>query len=175
MFDNVFIDEKAGIPMKNRLSGYVNKIYKAPQFIQSFLLTQLFNQQVKYAKTTGIKIAKISHQEVVITLANKKKVQNHIGGIHAVAAALLAESTTGIVFGMNVPDTCIPLLKSMTMRYQRRMQGALSAKASLTNSQLEQINIHDKGDMIIHVEITDESGQSPIECEMEWAWIPKKR
>lgn len=161
--------------MANRLSGFVNKIYKTPQFMQSFLLTQLFSQQVKYAKTTGIKITKISHQEVIITLANKKKVQNHIGGIHAVAAALLAESTTGIVFGMNVSDTCIPLLKSMTMRYQRRMQGALTAKATLTDQQRNQISADDKGDMLINVVITDESGQSPIECEMEWAWIPKKR
>lgn len=161
--------------MANTFSRYVNNIYKAPTFLQSFLLTLLFCTKVKYAKTTGIKIKKVSNKNVEITLANKKKVQNHIGGIHAVAAALLAESTTGIVFGMNVPDTCIPLLKSMTLRYQRRMQGALTAKATLTDEQITQINSEEKGDMLISVAITDESGQSPIECDMEWAWVSKKR
>ncbi len=161
--------------MANTFSRVVNKAYQAPRFLQPFLLTLIFCTKVKYAKTTGIKIKKISHQEVIITLANKKKVQNHIGGIHAVAAALLAESTTGIVFGMNVPDTCIPLLKSMTLRYQRRMQGALTAKATLTDEQIRQINTNEKGDMFITVLITDESGQSPIECDMEWAWVSKKR
>jgi len=161
--------------MSNTFSRVVNKAYQAPKFLQSFLLTLIFCTKVKYAKTTGIKINKISGKEVEITLANKKKVQNHIGGIHAVAAALLAESTSGIVFGMNVPDTCIPLLKSMTLRYQRRMQGALKAKATLTDEQISLIASEEKGDMLINVVITDESGQSPIECDMEWAWVSKKR
>jgi len=161
--------------MANTFSRFVNKVHQAPLFLQSFLLTRMFFSQVHYAKTTGIKIQKVSNQEVVITLANQKKVQNHIGGIHAVAAALLAESTTGIVFGMNVPDHCIALLKSMTLRYQRRMQGALTAKARLTDEQINHINSDNKGDMLIQVLITDESGESPIECEMNWAWVSKKR
>jgi len=28
---------------------------------------------------------------------------------------------------------------------------------------------------MVPVTITDESGQQPIECFMEWAWVPKKR
>ena len=161
--------------MANNFSRFVDKVHQAPLFLQSFLLTRMFFSKVNYAKTTGIKITKVSNQEVIVTLANKKKVQNHIGGIHAVAAALIAESATGIVFGLNVPDKCIPLLKSMTMRYQRRMQGALTAKATLTDRQISQINSDEKGDMLIPVLINDESEQPPIECEMLWAWVSKKR
>ena len=161
--------------MANNFSRFVDKVHQAPLFLQSFLLTRMFFSKVNYAKTTGIKITKVSNQEVIVTLANTKKVQNHIGGIHAVAAALIAESATGIVFGLNVPDKCIPLLKSMTMRYQRRMQGALTAKATLTDRQISQINSDEKGDMLIPVLINDESEQPPIECEMLWAWVSKKR
>tara|TARA_B110000503_G_C6995541_1_gene349254 strand:- start:32 stop:517 length:486 start_codon:yes stop_codon:yes gene_type:complete len=161
--------------MANNFSRFVDKVHQAPLFLQSFLLTRMFFSKVNYAKTTGIKITKVSNQEVIVTLANTKKVQNHIGGIHAVAAALIAESATGIVFGLNVPDKCIPLLKSMTMRYQRRMQGALTAKATLTDRQISQINSDEKGDMLIPVLINDESEQPPIECEMVWAWVSKKR
>lgn len=161
--------------MTNTFSRLVSKIYQAPTFMQPFLLTLLFCTKVKYANTTGIKIQKVSQKEVVITLANKKKVQNHIGGVHAVAAALLAESTSGIVFGMNVPDTCVPVIKSLTLKYQRRMQGALTAKAVLTDEQIHQIHSQEKGDMLVNVVITDESGESPIECIMDWAWISKKR
>mgnify|MGYP006139151381 CR=1 FL=1 len=161
--------------MANNFSRFVDKVHQAPLFLQSFLLTRMFFSKVNYAKTTGIKITKVSNQEVIVTLANTKKVQNHIGGIHAVAAALIAESATGIVFGLNVPDKCIPLLKSMTMRYQRRMQGALTAKATMTDRQISQINSDEKGDMLIPVLINDESEQPPIECEMVWAWVSKKR
>lgn len=62
--------------------------------------------------------------------------QNQISGIHAIAAAILSESATGIVFGMNVPDSKLPLLKSMQINYQRHMQGSLSAVARLLGEQV---------------------------------------
>ena len=31
------------------------------------------------------------------------------------------------------------------------------------------------GDVLVAVVVTDESGESPIRCEMVWAWVPKKR
>lgn len=143
--------------------------------MQSFLLTTLFTSKVKFAGTTGVKIEQITHQQTRLSLKNKKSVQNHIGGIHAIAAAVLAESATGIVFGMNVPDSKLPLLKSMKVSYQRRMQGNLQAVAQLTAEQITTIEQQDKGNVIVPVTITDDSGQQPIECEMEWAWVNKKR
>lgn len=161
--------------MGNRFSRFVNKVNYAPKKLRPFILTKFFGFTVKYAGTTGIDIRSVSSHRVEIKLANNKKVQNHIGGVHAVAAALLAESATGIVFGMNVPDTCVPLLKSMKIDYQRRMQGALTAVATITETQRQQILTSEKGDMMITVEITDESGQQPIECYMDWAWVTKRK
>lgn len=160
--------------MANRLSKMVKRINAGPQFMRSFLLTKLFCSQVKYANTTGIKITHIDHQCVEIELANKKKVQNHIGGVHAIAAALLAESASGIVFGINLPDSQLPLLKSMKMDFLRRMEGALKAKATITAGQLAQMEAQDKGDFIVEVHITDESGEEPIACFMHWAWVTKR-
>ncbi len=153
----------------------MGKINRSPDFMRSFLITKLFCSKVKFAGTSGIKILKVSENVVEIKLANKKRVRNHIGGIHAVAAAVLAESATGIVFGMNVPDSHIPLIKSMTINYQRRMQGDLHAVATLSAEQIVEINSSEKGDVTIAVKITDESGQEPIECLMQWAWVSKVR
>jgi acyl-coenzyme A thioesterase PaaI-like protein len=161
--------------MANRFSLFVHKVHKAPKFMQSFLLTTFFNSMVKFAGTTGVKIEKVTHQQAILSLKNKKSVQNHIGGIHAIAAALLAESATGIVFGMNVPDDRVPLLKSMTIEYQRRMQGDLKAVANLTAEQRSMIEQQEKGNMTVPVIITDDSEQIPIICMMEWAWVSKKR
>ncbi len=59
----------------------------------------------------------------MVTLKNRRRVQNHIGGIHACGMALAAESATGIVVGMNVPDTAIPLCKSIKINFVRRCEG----------------------------------------------------
>ena len=34
---------------------------------------------------------------------------------------------------------------------------------------------HTPLEVTVPVTITDESGQSPIQAEMVWAWVPKKR
>lgn len=161
--------------MGNRLGGYVNKINRLPASVRPWLLTRLFCSQVKYANTTGIKITHIDNQLVKIDLPNRKKVQNHIGGVHAVAAALMAESASGIVFGINVPDSQLPLIKTMTFDYTRRMQGALQATARLSDAQLVELKQQEKGEMYVDVVITDESNEQPITCKMLWAWVPKKR
>lgn len=159
--------------MANRFSRAIVNIKKFPKFSHSFLLTKLFCSQVKYANTSKVRILDIQTQQVTMLMANRKRVQNHIGGVHAIAAALLAESATGIVFGINLPDRCLPLLKSLTINYQRRMQGDLTAVAVISDEQIALLT-EEKGTMDIAVSITDESGEQPIECLMQWAWVTKK-
>tara|TARA_R110000744_G_scaffold16472_7_gene45375 strand:+ start:5374 stop:5862 length:489 start_codon:yes stop_codon:yes gene_type:complete len=159
--------------MVNRFSRVVNSIKKLPKVSHSFFLTKLFCSQVKYARTSKVTIVEIEQQQVKLLMVNRKRVQNHIGGVHAIAAALLAESATGIVFGLNLPDSCLPLLKSMTINYQRRMQGDLTAVATISDEQIALLT-QEKGNMVITVTIIDESGEQPIECQMTWAWITKR-
>eukprot|EP00960_Hanusia_phi_P031891 749528-Hanusia_phi.AAC.3 len=88
--------------------------------------------------------------------------------------ALLAETATGSVLGMNVPDTCIPLLKSMNIEYLKVSQGAASraqphlqvAKgdlrgvATLDDEQRRLIRESEKGELVVPVRITD----SEVRC-----------
>ena len=166
---------------KNRLASLVHRVQTAglPQWLEQYALTTLFNTQVKLAGTAGIRIESLSLTQSVVTLANRRRVQNHIGGIHACGMALAAESATGVVFGMHVPDTHIPLLKSMHIDYQRRVVGNLRAVATLTDEQIQQIQSQDRGQVHVQVNVTDEkyeeetSASPPISCEMIWAWVPK--
>lgn len=160
--------------MANRFSRAVASIHRLPKILHPFLLTQLFCSQVKYARTSKIKLYQVTNHQVKLGIKNVKRVQNHIGGVHAIAAALLAESASGIVFGMNVADNKLPLLKTMNIEYQRRMQGDLSAVASINDEQIANIKNAEKGSFLVSVEITDESGEQPIVCAMEWAWVTKR-
>lgn len=159
--------------MSNRFSRYINKINKMPEKIRPFLLTKLFCSQVHFANTSKVNILSISKNEVVMTIKNSKKVQNHIGGVHALAAGLLAESASGIVFGINIPDTCVPLIKTIKLNYTKRMQGDLRAVATISDEDILMLTSHNKGSLLVSVKITDESGEEPVECEMDWAWITK--
>jgi len=159
----------------NRLSRAVAVIGKLPSPLQSPALSLLFGSQVKFADTAKIRVHALTHSRAVLSIANRRKVQNHIHGVHAAAMALLAESATGFLVGMNVPDDKLPLIKSLKVDYLKRATGALNAVATLTPEQITAIHCEEKGEVLVAVTVTDEAGIEPIRCEMRWAWVSKKR
>jgi acyl-coenzyme A thioesterase PaaI-like protein len=161
----------------NGLLRIVNRINGAglPDLLRRSALTLAFNTNIKYAGTTGIGIEHWDLDKSIVHLKNRKHIQNHIGGIHATAMATLAESTTGMLFGLYVPDTHLPLLKSMKVSYVARATGNLKAVATLTDEQKDQIQTTDRGSVVVPVTVTDSDGKEPIQVEMEWAWTTKKK
>ena len=160
---------------KNKMNGIVSKINSLPDFVRVKALSTFFGTFVKFTGTTGIKIEELTDKNAVITLKNKKSVQNHIGSVHAVASILIAESATGYLIGMNVPDSSVPVIKTIKADYVKRAKGDMKAVASLTNKQVEQIRTQEKGETVVKVTVTDADGKEPILMEMVWAWTPKKR
>lgn len=158
----------------SQLGAGVAQIKKLPAFIQPFVMTKLFGSKIKFAGHSGVKFEKLTHNECVVSLKNKKKVQNHIGGIHAAAMALLTETATGFVFGMNVPKDKLPLIKKMDIDYVRRSAGDMKAVACLSDQQIEFIQSSEKGEIVVPVTITDEDNAEPIKASMTWAWTAKR-
>ena len=159
--------------MANRLSRVVARLRKLPA--SSFLITQAFNSQVPFAGTGGIRFELLEEGRAVLSIRNRRKVQNHIRGVHASAMGLLAETATGAVLGMTIPDDKIPLMKSMHIDYVRRAKGGLRAEATLTPEMRARVLAEDKGDFTVPLRVTDEAGEEPIKAQMTWAWVPKKK
>ncbi|MEM8527601.1 MAG: DUF4442 domain-containing protein [Bacteroidota bacterium] len=155
----------------NRLEKIVHRFKGYPTWILSFAVGKV----VKLVGTTGCSFDLMTKEKVIISLKNKTKVQNHIGQIHAAAMILLAETATGMVVGMNVPDDRLPLIKSIESKFVKRSQGKMQAVATLNVAQRQLILREEKGEVVVPVKVTDETGDEPIICEMVWAWVPKKR
>jgi hypothetical protein len=51
----------------------------------------------------------------------------------------------------------------------------MRAEARIDAADIARMHRDEKGDVLVPVTVTDESGESPIVCEMIWAWVPKKR
>ena len=158
----------------NPLRKFHDKVNQYPQWLTRRLLTWAFRFNVKLAGTAKIEILESDGKSVLFRQRNYKRVQNHIGSIHAAGMALLAESATGFVTGINLPGDKLPLIKRMDLKYVKRATGDMTARAWLTDEQIEKMQTEEKGDVIVNVEVTDALGVVPIECEMEWAWISKK-
>lgn len=162
------------MPKHNRLALAAALIQRLPRRLHEPLLSRLFCSQVRFAGTAGVRIQKLSDSEVRMSLANHRRTRNHIGGVHAAAMALLAESASGCMVGMNLPDHKLPLIKSLKVDYLRRACGSLRAIATLQPEQRRAMLEQDKGETLIQVMLLDDSGGEPVRCEMHWAWIAKR-
>ncbi|WP_396588945.1 DUF4442 domain-containing protein [Bermanella sp. R86510] len=159
----------------NQLSRAVASIQRMPKPLHQFIMSKAFGNKIKFAGHSGLRFESLSNTECVVSIKNRKKVQNHIGGVHAAAMALLAETATGFVFGMNVPDDKLPLIKKMDIDYVKRSTGDMKAVASLTEDDIARIQSEDKGEVTVPVIITDEASVEPIKASMTWAWTAKRR
>jgi acyl-coenzyme A thioesterase PaaI-like protein len=130
---------------------------------------------VPFVGTSRLRIEELGEERVIASIHNRRRVQNHIQGVHAAAMALLAETASGFVVGMNLPDDKLPLIKSLKVDFKKRTRGDMRVVATLSSEQRERIRAEERGDLLVEVHVTDESGSEPIQCEMLWAWVPKKR
>lgn len=130
----------------NRLAKLVKATSRFPKGVRSTLWSKAFGRVVPMVGTAGIKYIEVSRNTVIVELKNHRGMQNHINQLHAVAMALLAETATGFVTGMNVPDTSIVLIKSMKIDYKRPSKGDMRAVATLTDAQIQEMQSTDKGE-----------------------------
>ncbi|MEP6588299.1 MAG: DUF4442 domain-containing protein [Polaromonas sp.] len=156
----------------NRLERQLDRLQDVPAFARTWYQGVVLRRAVPFTGTAGLDFLQMGRERVEIGLKNEKKVQNHIGGIHASAMNLLAETATGMVVGMNVRDDCIPLARELKMVFRKRATGSMRAVATLTAAQQALMQASDKGEVSVAVTVTDEAGVEPVECEFTWAWIP---
>jgi uncharacterized protein (TIGR00369 family) len=159
----------------NALSRAVGAVAALPAGLRGRAITYMFTFKVRFAGTGGCEFESLEEGRAVLRMKNRRKVQNHIGGVHAAAMGLLAETATGVVFGMTIPDTHLPLLKTMHVDYVKRANGDLRAEATLPPELRQQILTSEKGNVTVPVKVTDEDGNEPIQVQMTWAWVPKKK
>jgi acyl-coenzyme A thioesterase PaaI-like protein len=158
----------------NRLQRTLSKLDGLPSVLRGPARNFALRRAVPFTGTAGLDFAALTPERSEIRVANRRPVQNHIQGVHAAAMALLAETATGMVVGMNVRDDCLPLCKSLQVFFRKRATGGLVARAHLTEAQRASMASETKGEVRVAVTVTDEAGIEPIECEFVWAWVPKE-
>lgn len=162
------------VEYNNRLNRTLKKLNSLPSFLHRSVRNFAIGRVVPFVGTAGIDFKKMTCEELILELPNRKKVQNHIQQVHAAASVLLAETASGMVVGMNIPDDKLPLMKQLSAKYIKRSQGAQRAVATLSPQQIEQIRTTAKGEVNVPVKLIDSTGDEVVVVEMLWAWISKK-
>lgn len=161
--------------VNNQYTKALEKVGFLPRKLRFRAFTYIFGRMIRFFRTVGLEYEELTAERAVLLMKNRRGVQNHIKTVHASAIAALAESASGAVMAVNVPEERVPVIKTMRMDYLRRAQGDLRAVSTLTPEQIEHIRNTDHGELEVAVQVTDESGREPVECSMLWVWIPRER
>lgn len=121
--------------MTNPLAQMLASLAGVPTPQRAEKITEIFGNVIPFVGTAGLQFEEMTHRQIVVSTPNERKVQNHIQGVHAVVMALLAETSTGILVGLNLRGDCIPVIKTLKVDYLERAQGALRAVATLSEAQ----------------------------------------
>ena len=159
----------------SELSLLLSRFDSLPERLRLSALGFVIGRKIPFVSTAGLKIEELSASRVVMSIRNRRRVQNHFKGIHAVAMALLTETATGFALGMHLPGDKIPLLKTLKIDYLRRVRGGLTATAELRPAQIEDIRSLERGEISVPVTVTDQTQANPIQCELIWTWVPRRR
>lgn len=155
---------------RNRLTRLRDRLDRFPSWLGGWLRDRLVGRVIPFVGTARLHIETLTPERVIIAMQGRR-VSNHIGGPHAAATALLAETATGLAVGMSLPDDKVPLLKSMSLSYVKRSSLPQRAVAELAQDDRNRIVSDPEGEVDVPVEIlSDGSDEPPVTCQMVWAW-----
>lgn len=164
------------MPTTNPFARIADRYRDVPPRLRRPLVTKAVGEVIPFVDTAGCFIEAYTPHRVAVRLDNEQRLQNHLGGPHAAALALLAETATGLVVALNVPDGSSPLLRTMNMSFDEFARAAVQSEATLTDGQTTQIRSRPLGQIEVDVTLTAPDDEtSLVSGSLKWAWVPEDR
>lgn len=164
------------MPSTNPFADIANRYSGVPPHLRRPLVTQAVGEVIPFVATTGCYIQAYTATRVAVCLDNRPSLRNHLGGLHAAALALLAETASGLVVALNVPPASSPLLRTMDVSFERFVQQSVRAEATLTEDESSRIRSSPIGRVEVEVTLSAlDDDTSLVSSSLEWAWLPDDR
>ena len=164
------------MPTTNPFARIADRYRDVPPRLRRPLVTRAIGEVIPFVGTAGCFIEAYTPRRVAVRLDNGTRLRNHLGGLHAAALALLAETATGLVVALNVPDGSSPLLRTMDVSFDRFARSAVQAEATLTGEEGTQIQSRPLGQVEVDVTLTAPDDETTlVSGSLKWAWVPEDR
>jgi acyl-coenzyme A thioesterase PaaI-like protein len=109
-------------------------------------------RRAPYFRTISPRVLELRPGLCRVAMANRRRVQNHIRTVHALAMGNLVELAAGLATEVTIPVTMRWIPRGMTIEYRRRAESDLVATARLERTEWPSsqdagvpVSVHDAG------------------------------
>lgn len=124
-----------------------------------------------YFGTIAPRITRLEPGVCEARIADRRRVHNHIGTVHAIALCNLAELVGGVMVDASLPPTMRWIPKGMTVQYLRKATGTMHATATPATALRQASGGYD---LPVDVAVRNAAGEQVFQARIEMWVSPRK-
>lgn len=135
------------------------------------LFSFLLGRMTPYSGSIGARVQELAPGFCRVTLRDRRRVRNHLGSIHAIALANLAEMASGLAVLVGLPGDVQGIVTGFSISYLKKARGLLAAEC-----RADHLNVTAEQEYEATVAVTDAQGDVVARASARWRLrpIPKK-
>ena len=130
------------------------------------LLTKL----VPYTGSIGARVIRVEPGRAEIVLPDRRAVRNHLGCVHAIALANVAELAGNLALAFGIPDDARFIVAGMSLDYKKKARGDITAMGEAPI-----ITTNERREYEVKVRLLDSSGDEVTVATLRTLVGPARR
>ena len=131
------------------------------------IFTFLLGRMTPYSSSIGARVEQLEPGFCRVALRDRRRVRNHLGSIHAIALASLAEMASGLAVLVGLPATVQGIVTGFSITYLKKARGPLIAEC-----RADHLDVTAAQDYEAEVSITDAQGDVVARASARWRLRP---
>jgi uncharacterized protein (TIGR00369 family) len=132
-----------------------------------WLFSRLVGRLAPYTGTMGARVLEFAPGRCAVRLAERRRVRNHLGSIHAIALTNAAELAIGLAVTAALPAGARAIVTRLEIDFLKKARGAITARAAF-----DPVPVVDRREHAFDGELTDADGDVVARARVTWLIQP---